>query len=217
MAKTVNDYNESDRTGQKGNWIHTLHTHIHTYTAVVYTTYYEYTYSRYFWSYLKINIFTSTHGTHKFSMKHFSRLVELVLRPVFLRDMAAMLSPISNYNIFSSFVLPCSVYIYLSICFWCVYSTTYIPHTQGFLISFPILWLMFIYVSIPCSTTMYCNPVLKWECYAFWGGNTFDGLTFSMGDTSIMLKYYYLGLRDIRISIPPAVFSGQIRMAEVDC
>lgn len=61
-------------------------------------------------AYLKINIFTSTHGTHKFSMKHFSRLVELVPKPVFLRDMAAVLSPISNYMFYAFVVLCCCVF-----------------------------------------------------------------------------------------------------------
>lgn len=84
-------------------------------------------------AYLKINIFTSTHGTHKFSMKHFSRLVELVPRPVFLRDMAAVLSPISIIIIcvfsdirflfcflfvcfFFSFYLSCSSMLCYAVC-----------------------------------------------------------------------------------------------------
>lgn len=71
-----------------------------------------------FRSYLKINKFTSTHGTHKFSMKHSSRHVELVFTPVFRREIACMLSPISNYNVFlSCFVIYGVDFLFFSVLF----------------------------------------------------------------------------------------------------
>lgn len=48
------------------------------------------------YSYLKIITFSSTLGTNRLSMKHRIRLLAFVPAPVFLLDIAAILSPIQR-------------------------------------------------------------------------------------------------------------------------